>query len=49
VNARGDRRADDSGRDPAIAWVPQQRDGTDYKVTVTNQGAGEVLYQLFTN
>jgi hypothetical protein len=49
ATTKGDRRAEDAGHDPALAWIPQQPDGNNYKVTVTNQGSAEVLYQLFTN
>jgi hypothetical protein len=49
VTGKGDKRAEDVGHDPAIAWIPQQEDGGNFKVTVTNQGTDMILYQLLTN
>jgi hypothetical protein len=49
VNGKGARRAGDAGHDPSITWLPDQDDRIPYKVTVTNDGPGEVLYRLYAN
>jgi hypothetical protein len=42
-------RATDAGPCPRVAFVPHRRDGTDFRVIVTNKGDRTVWYQLFTN
>lgn len=49
VNPRGVKRADDGGHDPSIAFIPHAKDDVDFKITVTNKGPAEVVYQLFIN
>jgi hypothetical protein len=49
VNPGGHTRTDDGGHDPAIAFIPHASDSADFKITVTNKGKTEVIYQLFIN